>query len=188
MCIECEARESGISSERDLLDIVKEWEENHPAEYFPRLIEAAPETCATCGSVGAERWKRSDGIEVCDFCWLDFGTPPDQVIPHPVRRLRAQAVRRPPRKHSYCFTCSTIHWNKLLSACAKCGGGCTHLTEQQLELMERRPKIYYDSEDENEGLSDLARPPWRREKNKAARKVAEEIAKRCGEKRKEMGR
>jgi len=115
----------------------------------PSLCALAPEQCDTCGSIGAERWHRSDGIEVCDECWWLEGQ--ENPEPLPVRPLLRYRPRHVPRaRHAYCFTCSTIFWNRTHRTCPRCSRTCTSLTDTQLARMERHPVICNNGEKDDD--------------------------------------
>jgi hypothetical protein len=62
------------------------------------MSEAAEEQqsqcCPQCGAVGTKRWKREDGLEVCDECWLECGPPARPKLPRTRFSRRRRIVRK----------------------------------------------------------------------------------------------
>lgn len=133
------------------------------------LWDIALEQCDTCGSIGCERWRRADDVEVCDLCWwLEAQENPEPPPPRPVLCYQRPRMRR--ARHSYCFTCARVFWCANHAKCPRCGAGCTSLTDAQLQLMERKP-ITYPEEGEYVSFGTRQALQQKLEGARAARKV-----------------
>jgi hypothetical protein len=101
------------------------------------------EGCASCGSVGPERWNLPDGTQVCEECWLEMGeraakspvgyTPEMPAAPDPQINLWFKRDY-----HSVCLICNYIHYDTKRRNCAKCGEPCVGRSSKELALLTRR--------------------------------------------------